>query len=87
VGTAEQFIPAQPAVGSATATFARDDSYPHSNIIIRALNENGRELWAWPTGTDLNTLFDVPIVPTPNGGFVYTTQCLRQLCMGRPLSR
>ncbi|HET9180672.1 MAG TPA: IPT/TIG domain-containing protein [Candidatus Angelobacter sp.] len=74
VGVAEQFIPAEPAADSDTATFVRDDTFPNSDVVIRALNENGRELWAWDTGTNVSTLFQSPIVPTPNGGFVYTTQ-------------
>ena len=73
VGTsAQNFIPAQPATGSATATFFEDSSDPQ-NVIIRALDTNGRMLWAWPTETNLFTLFNTHVAPTPAGGFVYST--------------
>ena len=70
--SAQNFIQAQPAVGSATATFFEDSSDPQ-NVIIRALDANGRLLWAWPTETNLFTLFNTHVTPTPAGGFVYST--------------
>ena len=66
------FVQAQPSVGSATATFVEDLSDPRFNVIIRALDVNGRQLWAWPTQASYFTLFFNPVAPTPNGGFVYT---------------
>lgn len=71
-GSAANFVQAQPAVGSATATFVEDLSDPRFNVIIRALDVNGRQLWAWPTQASYFTLFFNPVAPTPNGGFVYT---------------
>ena len=68
----QKFVQAQPAPGSATATFVEDVSNSQ-NVIIRALDANGKLLWAWPTETNLFTLFFNPVVPTPSGGFVYTT--------------
>lgn len=72
--SAANFIQAQPAPNSATATFVEDLS-DLDHVIIRALDAYGRQLWAWPTGTDYSTLFaTTPVAPTPSGGFVYPTR-------------
>jgi hypothetical protein len=68
-----EFIPAQPAVDAQTATFVMDDSNTN-NVIIHALNSNGRQLWSWITGSnDDKFFFGTSLLPTPSGGVAYAT--------------
>jgi hypothetical protein len=69
-----EFIPAQPAVDAQTATFVMDDSNVN-NVLIRALNSNGRPLWSWITAANDDKFFyGTTLLPTPSGGVAYATE-------------